>query len=171
MLLTKRIPQSKIDLMTPNLQTKVVKRQETQKVQFNKVSREKDFKEQEKVWVRNYNGENKWIPGIIIKKTGPVSYQVTVEHDHLWKRHADQSRHRVEECVTDTTNEENPPETTVEKVPEIISEPDRPRFALETDCQEIDRPIVTAEHEPNHRSSQVSRPPGRLTYGYPGVPI
>ena len=68
-------------------------------------------------------------------------------------------------------NEENSPETTVEKVPEIISEPDRPRVVLETDCQEIDRPIVTAEHEPSRRSSRVSRPPGRLTYCYPGVPI
>ena len=157
--------------MTPNLQTKVVKRQEAQKVQFDKGSREKEFKEQEKVWVQTYSGEKKWIPGIIIKKTGPVSYQVTVEHDRLWKRHTDQLRHRVEECVTNTKNEENSPETTVEKVPEIISEPDRPRVVLETDCQEIDWPIVTAEHEPNHRSSRVSRPPGRLTYCYPGVPI
>ena len=58
---------------------------------------------------------------MIIKKTGPVPYQITVEHDRLWKRHADQLRHRVEECVTDTKNkEENSPETTVEKVLEII---------------------------------------------------
>ena len=48
---------------------------------------------------------------------------------------------------------------------------DRPRVALETDCQEIDRPIVTTEHEPNCRSSRVSRPPRRLTYCYPEVPI
>ena len=48
MLLTKRIPRSRIDLITPNLQTKVVKRQETQKIKFDKGSREKDFKEQEK---------------------------------------------------------------------------------------------------------------------------
>ena len=93
-----------------------MKRQETQKVQFDKGSQEKEFKAQEKVWVQNYNGEKKWIPGIVIKKTGPVSYQVTVEHDRLWKRHADQLRHRVEESVTDTKNkEENLPETTVQK--------------------------------------------------------
>ena len=146
-----------------------MKRQEKQKVQFDKRSREKEFKAQEKVWVRNYNGEKKWIPGIALKKTGPVSYQVTVEHDRVWKRHADQLRHRVEESVTDTKNkEENSPETIV---PEIISEQDRPRVALEHDGQETDRPIVTAEHEPNRRSSRVSRPPGRLTYFHPGVPI
>ena len=80
------------------------------------------------MWVQNYNGEKKWIPGIIIKKTGPVSYQVTVEHDHLWKRYADQLKNRVEESVTDTkNNKENSSETTAEKIPEIISEPDRPR--------------------------------------------
>ena len=54
--------------MTPNLQTKVVKRQETQKVQFDKGSQEKGLKEQKKVWVRNSNGEKKWIPGIIYKE-------------------------------------------------------------------------------------------------------
>ena len=48
MLLMKRIPRSRIDLITPNLQTKVVKRQEKQKVQFDKGSREKEFKAQEK---------------------------------------------------------------------------------------------------------------------------
>ena len=80
------------------------------------------------MWVQNYNGEKKWIPGIIIKKTGPVSYQVTVEHDHLWKRYADQLKNRVEENVTDTKNhKENSSETTAEKIPEIISEPDTPR--------------------------------------------
>ena len=63
-------------------------------------------------------------------------------------------RHRVEDSVTDTKNkEENLQKTTVEKVPEIISEPDRPRVASEPDCQETDRPIITTEHEPNRRSS------------------
>ena len=80
------------------------------------------------MWVQNYNGEKKWIAGIIMKKTGPVSYQVTVEHDYLWKRYADQLKNRVEESVTDTkNNEENSSETTAEKIPEIISKPDRPR--------------------------------------------
>ena len=106
------------------------------------------------------------------KETGPVSYQVTVEYDHLWKRHAYQLRNRVEESATDTRNKkENSPEITVEKVPEIISEPDKPRITSEPDCQETDKPIVTAEHKPNHRSTQVSKPPGRLMYCHPGVPI
>ena len=48
MLLTKRIPRSRIDLITLSLQTKIVKKQETQKVQFDKGSREKEFKPQEK---------------------------------------------------------------------------------------------------------------------------
>ena len=109
---------------------------------------------------------------MVIKKTGPVSYQATVEHDHLWKRDADQLRHIVEESVIDTKNkEEISPEITVEKVPEIISETDRPRVTSEPDSQETDRPIVTAELGPNHRSTRVSRPPGRLMYFHPGVPI
>ena len=96
--------------------------------------------------------EKKWIPGIIIKKTGPVSYWVTVEHDHLRKRHPDQLRHRVRESITDTKNKDkNSPDITVEKVLVIISEPERPRVTLEPDCQATERPIVAAEHESNHR--------------------
>ena len=33
-----------------------MKGQETQKIQFYKDSREKEFKEKEKAWVQNYNG-------------------------------------------------------------------------------------------------------------------
>ena len=68
-------------------------------MQFDKGSQEKESKAQEKVWVQHYNGEKKWIPGII-KKTGQVSYQVKVEHDHLWKRHT------LEVRVTDIKNKE-----------------------------------------------------------------
>ena len=41
MLLTKRMPRSRINLMIQNLQMKVVKKQTTQKVQFDKGSLEK----------------------------------------------------------------------------------------------------------------------------------
>ena len=114
----------------------------------------KRFESTGKVWVRNYNGEKKWIPGIVVKKTRPVSYQVKVEHDRVWKRHADQLRHRVKEKKVSQIDTKNKEEKSPEKtVPEIISEPDRPRVALEHDCQETDRPIITAEHKPNRRSS------------------
>ena len=47
----------------------MVKRQEKQKVQFDKGSREKELKVQKKLCEQNYNEEKKWIPGIVKKSS------------------------------------------------------------------------------------------------------
>ena len=39
--------------------------------------------------VRNLRDGPKWIPGIVIEQTGPVSYKVQV-NDQIWCRHTDQ---------------------------------------------------------------------------------
>ena len=46
------------------------------------------------VWVRDYHGKDKWVPGTINKKCGPLTYQVTVSKG-FWKRHIDQPSSRV----------------------------------------------------------------------------
>ena len=52
MLLMKRIPRSRLDLLVPNL-NKIIERQVKQKKYFKQKAREKSFQEQE-VWVRDY---------------------------------------------------------------------------------------------------------------------
>ena len=42
------------------------------------------------VYVRNFGGGEKWIPGEIVKSTGPVSYKVKTNDGLLVRRHADQ---------------------------------------------------------------------------------
>ena len=54
----------------------------------------RSFREGDMVWVRDYHGKDKWVPGIINKKCGPLTYQVTVSKG-LWKRHIDQLSSRV----------------------------------------------------------------------------
>ena len=91
----KRIPRNRLDLLVPNLNKKIIERQEKQKKYFDKKTREKSFQEQE-VWVRDYQGTTMWVPGIIVKKTGPVSYYVKVR-EMVWRRHVEQLRHRNKE--------------------------------------------------------------------------
>ena len=145
MLLMKRIPRSKIDLITPDLQRKVAKKQESQKKNFDRNTRPKEFQEQETVWARNYRGSEKWLPGVIDKKTGPVSYQVQVK-GMRWRRHAEQLRKR---------DQEQSPEPDAE---EPILVPDPPA---------TDTPVVVA----SRRSTRTSRQPARLTYPQPGTPV
>ena len=54
MLLMKRIPRSRLHLLVPNLNRKIIERQEKQKKCFDKKAREKSFQEQEVVWLRDY---------------------------------------------------------------------------------------------------------------------
>jgi len=41
--------------------------------------------------VQNLRGEPRWLHGIILEQTGPISYQVSV-NDQIWRRHIDQLR-------------------------------------------------------------------------------
>jgi len=47
------------------------------------------FKIGEHVLAQNFRGMPKWLHGVIVGKTGNVSYQVKIEHQ-VWSRHVDQ---------------------------------------------------------------------------------
>ena len=55
----------------------------------------RDFFPGSLVSVRNYQGDAKWIPGIILRKLGPVTYSVDIGKNRTVKRHTDQLRQRV----------------------------------------------------------------------------
>ena len=44
--------------------------------------------------IRDYNGPSKWIPGVVIRKLGPVTYDVETTQGRTVKRHIDQIRLR-----------------------------------------------------------------------------
>lgn len=52
------------------------------------------MEEGESVFVRNYARGNKWLPGMVVEVTGPVSYVVQLEGGHTVRRHIDQMRRR-----------------------------------------------------------------------------
>ena len=51
---------------------------------------EQRFEPGQSVMMRDYRGKDKWIPGMIAQRTGPVSYRVQVDPSTQWRRHADQ---------------------------------------------------------------------------------
>ncbi len=44
------------------------------------------------VMARNYSGKDKWLPGIVRARTGPLSYEIEVGPNRIWRRHIDQLR-------------------------------------------------------------------------------
>ena len=67
------------------------------------------------VMSRDYRGDLKWRSGKIVKKTGPLMYEVHVAPGIIWRRHIDQLRPTAVEPDTVEANE-----------PEVISLPPVP---------------------------------------------
>lgn len=67
---------------------------------------ERSFSEKDAVYLCNTTGGgNKWVPGVIVKQTGPVSYKVQGrDADVTFRRHGDQLRPRFigDELVKET---------------------------------------------------------------------
>ena len=94
-LLLKRRPRSKLDLLRPDLARRVEKQQRSQKKQHDSHSKQREFADGTKVWVRNMQRGNKWLPGTVLRKKGLVNYDVEMTSGQVRKCHIDQLRLRI----------------------------------------------------------------------------
>ena len=81
------------DLVKPEdkIHKRVLIKQENQKKYFNpKMPRVTKFDSEDPVMIRNYASGNKWIPGVVTERTGPVSYRCETDGGVRVKRHQDQ---------------------------------------------------------------------------------
>ena len=78
------------------------KNQLKQKKQHDSKSRKREFVLGDEVFFRNYHNGERWLPRVVKKKTGPVSYHVKLTDGHR-RCHQDQIRFRsvdIQERVT-----------------------------------------------------------------------
>ena len=95
-LMLGRQPRSRLDLLKPDLERTVSKKQEIQKRTHDKTVSNRNFCEGEAVYARNYSsGGSPWLADQVVKQTGPVSVEVELQDGSLVWRHFDQLRHRV----------------------------------------------------------------------------
>ena len=79
---------TRLDLLKPDLRLKIGNCQIDQTVsKGSAVARE--FPIRQIVIARNYTGSTKWVPGIIRKQLGPLSYEVEVKPGLVWRRNTD----------------------------------------------------------------------------------
>ncbi|XP_041376684.1 uncharacterized protein K02A2.6-like [Gigantopelta aegis] len=81
---------SRLELIRPDLRQHVRNKQLS--MQENRAAHHRIFETGQSVIMRDYRGQNKWVPGIIRTRTGPVSYRVEVAPGIQWRRHVDQIR-------------------------------------------------------------------------------
>ena len=93
-LLLNRKPKSHLDLLYPNLNTRVNQKQAVQKSHHDVHSKNRVFQVDDQVYVRNYSSGQPWIPGVIREQIGLVSFIIRLQDDREVHRHKDQIRIR-----------------------------------------------------------------------------
>jgi hypothetical protein len=83
----------RLDLLKPDTESRVHHNQF--KVMTSESShRLREFAEGQAVTVRDYRGRDKWMAATVLKRNGPLTYQVKphVAPQSIWRRHVDQMR-------------------------------------------------------------------------------
>ena len=89
MLFMGRNIRTRLDVLKPDIRKRVEERQLNQAAKRS-LNPTKQLQIGQDVIARNYRGKRKWVPGVIMAKTGPLSYQVKVAQNMVWRRHIDQ---------------------------------------------------------------------------------
>ena len=85
---------TRLDLVKPNLNRKMVNQQHQQGIKgANEKGREQcQLEVGDAVMSQDYQGDLKWRSGLIVNKTGPLMCEVQVALGIIWSRHIDQLR-------------------------------------------------------------------------------
>jgi len=102
-LLMGRKLRTKLDLLKPSVEERVHKNQFRAMITSNRTLRE--FVEGQAVAVRDYRGHDKWITATVVKRAGPLTYEVKTNNTAtpaIWRHHVDQMRD-IDTPATDST--------------------------------------------------------------------
>ncbi len=104
------------------------------------------------VFANNFLGHPpNWMPGWVVRVTGPLSYEIKLQQGGTIRRHVDALRH----CDTAVTPNLEDDET--DSLPDDILLPPPPAFARP------DPPTNPNPSIPLHRSTRATHPPDRLS--------
>lgn len=125
-LLMGRRPRSHLDLLHPMVESRVLSSQARQKAGHDQHARDRAFVVGDEVYVRNFAGGSRWLPGVVTAIKGPLSYEVKLLDDRVVRRHIDHVRQRFDSSTIEQTDDwlptpatqpETPPETPPVEVP------------------------------------------------------
>ena len=83
-----------LDLLRPNIATRIHMSQDSQKLNYDRKSRSKCFSVEDSVFARQSNNDSPWMPGSVAAKLGELTYQVQFDDGRMLQRHIDQIRPR-----------------------------------------------------------------------------
>ena len=96
-LLMGRQLRSQLDLLQPSIATRVQRRQEKQKAEYDQHAKQRSLSPNDPVFVRNFASGAKWLPGIVTELHGPLMLKVQLQDGPIVCRHLDHVRYRYGE--------------------------------------------------------------------------
>ena len=107
-LFLKRKLRTRFDLLKPDIKNFVFSKQTEQKSHHDGSAKLRILFPSQSVMVMNYRSSDKWIPGTVLKKLGPVTYCIEIDNGKIIKRHIDQLRHSSTPSGLSTPHISNP---------------------------------------------------------------
>ena len=100
-LFLKREVRTKLDLLQPDPEARVLEEQYQQKTAcgHDQHARNRQFSVGDSVMAKNFHSGSSWVPATIVSKLGPLSYLIETDDSQVMRRHVDhlKSRSRVNE--------------------------------------------------------------------------
>ena len=130
---------------------------------------------------RNYTGKDRWLPGTVQAKTGPLSYEIKVGPDRIWRRHIDQLRAssvKLNEPSDDTTDIEREEIDTAEPRPDredtdqntpaedLVPEPDINPERTAPEVQQGEQAVLQQDLDIVIQVDHINHPRGWVLTGY-----
>ena len=168
-LLQNRRLRCKLDLLRPNIHSRVFKNQSKQQLYSNRLST-CQFSEGDAVYVKNFRRDNSplWIPGKIKSAVGNVAYDVICDDDQVvCQRHVDHIRKKLDELPVDLSNQPMEEFTPPIDLPPPVVTPTEPLSSSDltpSDLSSSDSVPSSADSSDTRcYSSRQRQPPNRYT--------
>ena len=142
-----RRPRSTLDLVIPDIITRVQKKQASHKASHDKRAKQRSFNVGDQVYIRNFTEGGSWILGKIVKSLSLLSFLIELEDGRTVRRHIDHIR--VRRMTTTSVPDSDSDFLDLPHVQQPASSED------DADAQEPP-PMLC-------RSTRVSKPPDRFT--------
>ncbi|XP_048854231.1 uncharacterized protein K02A2.6-like [Brienomyrus brachyistius] len=166
MLFVGRKLRSRLDFLKPSVAGAVHQSQGAQQQRRLQRSKERQFGAGVPVLVRDYRkGKDKWTQGVVMEKTGPVSYKVNVGTQGVWKRHVDQMLARSESVPQQSVVQMpvSPPLLLPQSDSNNTLNPSTPHIGVPETITKTPQPIETPHMEHTQVTETVRRYPVRIT--------
>ena len=83
---------TRFDLLLPDVGIRVRERQAAQKQQHDSKARSREIPVGSSVTVKDFRNPSVWKSGVVVQRTGPLSYRVRLDSGQVWRKHVDHLR-------------------------------------------------------------------------------